>query len=285
MARHSAGLIAVAGLVIGLPTGVNASESTLGSVTVVTSQTPTVSANLPWSQAALSEAQNLIDEQRRALERDFSRLKNEGNTRVQVVYENQPLASEAFVDSEKYGTNFLPWHLVGNKKTSSISSRSYPLDKVDLAAYLTRPAGDGCSLINFSIFAPETWFQPPKCSVTQVKPQNYLAASLDTALKKSTLDVGSSELQQLKYALSPGTHPRINGKFLTCPELASVFGGTTKIALASKSSLGGYSISAKLAKRSATFTFIGPDLAVLAKSAYKSPGENFVRFFSSQVHD
>ena len=271
--------------IIANPIMTGATENTPGSVTVTVDKLGIVPSNLPWSKAALDEARPLISLQSKALMSDFAHFKAKGNNRVQVVYEKQSLSSAAFADSKSYGTDFLPWHLVGNLGGQSATTKSYPLDKVDLASYLTKPAADACSLSDFSIFDFQTWFQPPKCSVATPSPQKFLAASLATALKKSTLDIGSVELQELKYALSAGTHPRISGGYLICPELASVFGGTTRVALASKNTLGGYSFSADLVNRTAAFRFLGPDLASLAKAAYKVQGENFVRFFTLQVHN
>ena len=263
---------------------VAASISTPGDVTVVVSKPPVVAKNLPWSKASLRAAADLIAIDRKKIEAELSRLRSHGANRIAVIYEKQPLSSESFADVESYGTTFLPWHFTSSTSGVFVKSKnaSFPRDRVDIAHYLTKLKKDDCSLLDFSLFIAETWFQPEQCEVVSPTPSAFLRASLATALKKSTLDFGSFELAQLKVALGPTTHPRLAGRTLICPELSSLFGGDTEIALEASDGVGGYFISVNLKNRTATFKFLGPDQPALASAATKNAGENFVRFFASQ---
>jgi hypothetical protein len=259
----------------------SADEISSSDVTISSPKAVFVPSTLPWSKASLLAASRIISEQKIALESDFASLRAKGNTSVKVIYGKQPLKSSAFSDTARYGTEFLPWRLVGNRdsKNDPQRSRSYPLDKIDIASYLTKPASDDCSLKPFSFVEFSTWFQSAECRLKTPSASAYLAASLATALKKSTLDVGSFELSELKYALTPGTHLSLKGDSLMCPELAPIFGGSTRIPLRNFTKIGGYSFTINLKTRNAKFYFLGPDLESLARSAYKNTDENFIRFF------
>lgn len=258
-----------------------ASVATPGEVTVVLAGPQVVKKNLPWGKASVKAATALIAVDRKNIETELKRLKFEGAKRIAVTYEKQPLASESFAHVETYGTAFLPWHFtVTTPGDSAKATRaSFPRDRLDIAHFLTKLKKDDCSLDNFSIFITATWFQPEKCEVVWPTPSEFLRASLATALKKSTLDVGSFELAQLKFALGPTAHPRLVGRTLICPELSPLFGGDTKIPLEESDGVGGYSISVDLKNRTATFKLLGPDQEALAKAAYKEPSENYMRFF------
>jgi hypothetical protein len=264
------------------PAGATATKS--GEVKVILREPTVIAKDLPWSSVSLKAAMDLIVIDRKALDAELKRLKSKGANRIQVVYENQPLASESFADVENYGTTFLPWHFTGNTVTSSGNSKSasFPRDRADIAHYLTKLKEIDCSLSGFSIFNWATWLQPDKCEVVSPTPSEFLRASLATALKKSTLDFGSFELAKLKFALGSNMHPRLVGRALICPELGPVFGGNTKIALKKSEAVGGYLISVNLESRTAIFKFLGPDQTALAYGATKSAGEDFVRFFASQ---
>lgn len=263
---------------------VAASSASPGEVTVISSEPPVVAKNLPWSTAALKAATALIVIDRKNLAAELKILKSKGANRLKVIYEKQPLASESFADVEKYGTSFLPWHFIATTKSGSATpkSASFPGDRLDLAHYLTKLKKDDCSLVGFSIFNLATWFQPEACAVFSPTPSQFLRASLASALKKTTLDFGSFELAQLKFALGSNTHLRVVGRTLVCPELSPIFGGKTRIELEASDEVGGYLISVNLEKRTATFKFLGPDQTALASGATKTAGENFVRFFASQ---
>jgi hypothetical protein len=263
---------------------VEASAATPGEVKVVLAELQVVKKNLPWSKASVKAARALITVDHKNIETELKRLKLKGAKRIAVTYEKQPLASESFADVETYGTAFLPWHFTANTPGDSTKAKSasFPRDQIDIAHYLTKLKKDDCSLDNFSIFNPATWFQPEKCQVISPTPSEFLRASLATALKKSTLDVGSYELARLKFALGPTTHLRLVGQTLICPELSPLFGGDTKIPLAESDGVGGYLISVDLQNRTSTFEFLGPDQVALASGATKNAGENFVRFFASQ---
>jgi hypothetical protein len=263
---------------------VAASSASPGEVTVISSEPPVVAKNLPWSTPALKAATALIGIDRQNLAAELKKLKSKGANRLQVIYEKQPLASESFADVEKYGTSFLPWHLIATTKSGSAKSRSssFPGDQLDIAHYLTKLKKDECSLVGFSILNLATWFQPEACAVVSPTPSQFLRASLATALKKSSLAFGSFELAQLKFALGSNTHPRIVGRALICPELSPIFSGNTEIALEASDAVGGYVISVDLDNKTATFKFLGPDQASLASRATKTAGENFIRFFASQ---
>lgn len=261
-----------------------ASAATPGEVTVVLADPQVVEKNLPWSKASVKAATALIAVDRKNIETELKRVKLKGAKRIAVTYEKQPLATESFADVETYGTAFLPWHFTSNTSGDSakVKSASFPRDRLDIAHYLTKLKKDDCSLDNFSIFNTATWFQPEKCEVVWPTPSEFLRASLATALKKSTLDVGSFELAQLKFALGSNANPRIIGRTLICPELSPLFGGDTKIPLEESDGIGGYFISVDLKNKTATFKFLGPDQAALASGATTNAEENFIRFFSSQ---
>jgi hypothetical protein len=282
--RLGIALVVNALLVTATSLPVVASNASPGEVTVISSEPPVVAKNLPWSTAALKAATALIVIDRQNLEAELKRVKSKGAHRLQVIYEKQPLASEPFADVEKYGTSFLPWHFIATTKSGSPRSKSasFPGDRLDIAHYLTKLKKDDCSLMGFSILNLATWFQPEACAVATPTPSQFLRASLATALKKSTLDFGSFELAQLKFALGTNSHLHVVGGTLICPELSPIFSGNTRIELAASDEVGGYIISVNLEKRTATFKFLGPDQAALASGATKTAGENFVRFFTSQ---
>lgn len=254
-----------------------------GQVTVVLASPVSIPRNLSWNEAALNSARQIIANQKSDLLSAIRNLKQNGSTQIHVVYGKQSLSSPAFRDTMQYGTKFLPWHLEGYPLDPQLMTTEFPLDQVDMANYLTKLKNERCSLVDFSIWTLETWFQPEPCSVTTPSPEEFLRASLATALKKSTIDIGSFELAQLKTAMAPESHTKISNGNLICLELGSVFAGKTAIPLSFRSPVGGYEISVNLSSRTAVFRFIGPDLKVLAAHAYRNEGENFIRFFASQA--
>lgn len=260
-----------------------ATEPTPGLVTVNMPSPVVVGRNLPWSIEAWTAAEALISAQKVAVADALSKLRLNGVTEVEVAFEPQPLSGPAFVDSRVYGTTFLPWRLTGKSAERSFDSKTFPTDKVDMANYLIHLHQSKCSLATFAFWDLSTWFLPSKCSIETPSLDDYLRASLATALKKASLEVGSYELQKLKFALGSGTHPRIAGGNLICPELAANFNGDTQIPLRAADKLGGYEIIANLRNRTAVFKFLGPNLKQIAAGATKDKTENFVRFFDSQV--
>jgi hypothetical protein len=282
---HSALVTIAAGVLVLAVSGpsnlAQANEPTPGAVRVILAKPILVDKRLPWSPESLATANQIIAKQKADLTRAIDDLISRGASTVKVVYEDQPLASHEFRDSLQYGTSFLPWRLIGNEQVAEVSraGEAFPKHRSDMANYLTRLGEDTCSLRDFSFWSITTWFQPAKCKIVTPSASDFLRASMATAFKKATLDVGSFELSELKFALGPKTHLRIENDELVCPELAPIFGGNTNIPLRAIGLTGGYSISVNLKRRTASFIFLGPDQKALAKLASKAKNQNYVRFF------
>ena len=240
-----------------------------------------VEAGLPWSKSGLEGARAILENQKAAIEVAMKRLRKLGATRVEVVALRDNFSEPQWVNKSHYGANFSPWRMVGSSSLGKESGLSpvFPRDQTILANYLTRIEPGTCSLVDFSIFQPPTWFLPKKCQVVAPKPEQFLRAALATNLQKISWDAGSWEINALEYALSEKTHLTVKDGYLICPELSKLSVGKTKIPLNFEDPLGGYSIALNLKKRTAVFTFKNLDQRALAKDAYKAEGEDFIGFF------
>lgn len=258
-----------------------ATDQNRGEVTVVANKEMIIQENLPWSQQSITAANKLINRQKADLAKALKILRHKGASIVEVVVQKPTWTSPNFLDSSIYGTDYVPWRLrkFESSRTSKIVSSQFPGDQNDMANFLTRIKSSPCSLEDFALWNPNTWFRPATCEIETPSASKFLRASMANAFKRATLEVGSFELQQLKFALGPNTHPRIEKDELYCPELGPIFGGDTRIPLKTFEPVGGYEISVNLKLRKATFIFLGPDQKALAASAYKLPHEDFVRFF------
>lgn len=240
-----------------------------------------VEAGLPWSKSGLEGARAILENQKAAIEVAMKGLQKLGATRVEVVALRDYFTEPRWVNKSHYGANFSTWRMVGSTSLGKGSGLSpvFPRDQTILANYLTRIEPGTCSLVDFSIFQPPTWFLPKKCQVVVPKPDQFLRAALATNLQKISWDVGSWELSALEYALSEKTNLTVKDGYLICPELSNLSVGLKKIPLNFEDPLGGYSIALNLKRRTAVFTFKNLDQRALARDAYKAEGEDFIGFF------
>lgn len=240
-----------------------------------------VETDLPWSKAGLEGARAITDNQKAAIEVAMKRLRKLGATKVEVVALRENFAEPRWVNKSHYGANFSTWRMVGSTSLGKGSAQSivFPRDQTILANYLTRIEPGTCSLVDFSIFQPPTWFLPKKCHVLVPDPDQFLRAALATNLQKISWDVGSWEISALEFALSEKTHLTVKDGYLVCPELSKLSAGLNKIPLSLEDPLGGYSIALNLKARTAVFTFKNLDQRALARDAFKEDGEDFIGFF------
>ena len=240
-----------------------------------------VEAGLPWSKAGLEDARAIVENQKAAIEVAMKRLRKLGATKVNVVALRENFAEPRWGNNSHYGANFSTWRMVGSTSLGKKSglSPAFPRDQTSLANYLTRLDPGICSLLDFSIFQPPTWFLPKKCQVVAPKPEQFLRAALATSLQKISWDAGSWEINALEFALSEKTHLAVKDGYLFCPELSKLSVGLDKIPLNFEDPLGGYSIALNLKERTAVFTFKNLDQRALARDAYKAEGEDAIGFF------
>ena len=240
-----------------------------------------VEAGLPWSKSGLEGARAIVDNQQAAIEVAMKRLRRLGATKVEVVALRENFAEPRWGNKSHYGVNFSTWRMVGSTSQGKQTglTPAFPRDQTSLANYLTRIETGTCSLVDFSIFQPPTWFLPKKCQVLVPKPEQFLRAALATNLQKISWDVGSWEIRALEYALAEKTHLTVKDGYLVCPELSKLSVGLNKIPLSFEDPLGGYSIALNLKARTAIFTFKNLDQRALARDAYKEQGEDFIGFF------
>jgi hypothetical protein len=240
-----------------------------------------VEADLPWSKAGLQGARAILENQKAAIEVAMKRLQKLGATKVEVVALRENFTEPRWGNKFHYGANFSTWRMVGSTSLGKGSGLSpvFPRDQAILANYLTRIEPGTCSIVDFSIFEPPTWFLPKKCQVVAPKPEQFLRAALATNLQKITWDAGSFEINALEFALSEKTHLTVKAGYLICPELSKLSAGLNKIPLSFENPLGGYSIALNVKARTAVFTFKNLDQRALARDAYKAEGEDFIGFF------
>jgi hypothetical protein len=213
----------------------------------------------------------------------MERLRKIGATKIEVVNLREQFTETRWLNKAHYGANFSTWRMLGRTSFGKELGKSsvFPGDQTILANYLARIEPGTCSLVDFSIFQPPTWFLPKKCQIAIPKPEQFLRAALATNLQRITWDVGYWEISALEFALSEGTHLRVKDGYLYCPELSKLSAGQNKILLNLMDPLGGYSISLNLKNRTAVFTFKNLDQRALAKDAYKLEGEDYIGFFVS----
>lgn len=240
-----------------------------------------VQSALPWSEGGLEGARAIIGSQKSALEVAMKRLRKLGATKIEVVALRERFTEPRWINKSKYGANFSTWRMLGMTYLGKESGKSsvFPRDQTGLANYLTRIDPGTCSLVEFSIFQPQTWFLPKKCRVSAPEPEQFLRAALATNLQKITWDVGYWEINALDFALNSKAELRVKEGYLYCTEFSKLSKGQNKIALDRNDPLGGYSISLNLNSRTAIFTFKNLDQRALAKDAYKMEGKDLIGFF------
>lgn len=242
-----------------------------------------VEEGLPWSAKGLAGARYIIKKQTAEIENALSRLRKMGATKVEVVNRLDDFNEPTWTNKSKYGSNLSSWQAfgltsLGNKKGQS---SVFPKNQTTLANYLTRIEPGACSLVEFSLFQPRTWFLPKKCQISVPTPDQFLRAALATNLQKITWDAGYWELNALQFALTEKTRLTVKDGYLFCPELSKFSEGINRVPLNFDHPLGGYSISLNLKTRHAVFTFKNLDQRALAKDAYKMEDEDFIGFFVS----
>lgn len=240
-----------------------------------------VRRDLPWSEDGIKGARVIINRQASHIKLALERLKKSGATRVEVSNVESLFSGRNWADNSEYGSNFSTWHMVGLTGSGAQKGESitFPEDPVILANYLTSIPSGTCSLLDFSLMDPTTWFQPKKCVISNPTPEDFLRAALATNLKKITWDVGSWELTALSFALEQKTHLALKNGYLYCPELSKISAGQNRILLKENHPLGGYSIAINLKNRTADFFFKGANQLNLAKGAHKFPNQDFIGFW------
>jgi hypothetical protein len=241
---------------------------------------PVSEKNLRFSKQLQADAKQIMATQRKSIERAYSSLRNRGAVRVKVLYGKpwNDLPLTLFKYSDK--TAFVLWQLVGYSASGKVLGKTpvFPTDPGSDANFLTRPTSNDCSLLEYNLFDPRTWFQNKTCSVKSPPAKEFLRVALGDYLLKSDFGIGGWELQQLKFALEPGHSISIQDGYLVCPDLAKYFGGATRIPLSAKESLGGYSFKVDLKARTAVFKYVGPDQQMMADRAKKIPGQPWIYF-------
>ena len=242
-----------------------------------------VESSLPWSEAGLEGARAIIENQKTTIKTAIENLRKLGATKIEVASLNKKFTEPRWVNKSRYGSNFSTWRMFGFNSLGKESGKSsvFPKDQTILANYLTRLEPGTCSIEDFSIFQPSTWFLPKKCHLVIPTPEQFLRAALATNLQKITWDVGYWEISALEFALREGKHLWVRDGYLDCPELSRLSAGQNRILLNLVDPLGGYSIALNLENRTALFTFKNLDQRALAKDAYKLQGEDFIGFFVS----
>ena len=241
-----------------------------------------VKSNLPWSSASIRFALSAIHSQKERIDKVLAFFRQREARIVKLVSDPQVLSGPAYRDSSHYVYGLHPWHLEAFDSTGKLvaKSKQFPTDPYDLANYVVRPFPKTCSLDQRQWWNPFTWFGGATCEVPVPTADQYLRASLATAMKKASIeDAGSWLVPQLDYALSSNCELRIQANALICDALSDIVAGTTSISLAAQTKLGGYKITVDIKSRKATFEATGFDQVALAREAAVLPGENFVRFF------
>ena len=255
----------------------------VGRVTVYIPESfsnPVSKRNLRFSKQLRADAEQIMATQRKSLERAYSSLRNRGAVRVKVLY-GEPwndLALKLFKYSDK--TAFVSWQLVGYSASGKVLGKTpvFPKYPGSNANFLTRPTKNECTLLEFNLFDLGTWFHTETCSVKSPPAKEFLGVALGDYLLKSDFGIGGWELQQLKFALEPGHRISIQNGYFVCPDLAKYFGGSTRIPLSVKESLGGYSLKVDLKARTAVFKYVAPDQQMMADRAEKIPGQPWIYF-------
>ena len=254
-----------------------------GRVAVITPEEilhPKVQSNLQFTPRLIAGAKQIMETQRVSQLLAIRKLASKGAVRVKVELEKDwnTGALELLNYSDK--NTFKNWHFVGYSSKSNAIGRSetFPVQANNYANYLTKPVLSDCSPLAFNIFNPATWFGDNVCNVDSPPAEEFLRAALASYLVKSGNNIGGWELQQLAFCLEPHHQISIQSGALFCPDLAKDFGGTTRIPLTQRGSLGGYSFSVDLKSRTAKFAYIAPDQQMMADKARKVSGQPWIDF-------
>ena len=224
----------------------------------------TVTDNLPWSKSLLEGAQILISSRVKALESSLQLLRDRGAKRLKVM-RIEDLRTSNELRALAGLTRFKLVGLVGN---SLVKGGSIELPtSMDYADFLIRPSGSSCSLQNFNLFWPATWFED-RCEISKPTAEKYLnyhtRALLNLTNPRDLVEYLEAALQEMAAMHRPFT---VEGGKIK----ADFFGDTAdleEIPLQNSLPLGGYRILVNSTNTRFTFIETPPDLNKLASRGY-----------------
>lgn len=220
----------------------------------------TVSDKLPWSESLRAGAELKIDAQVKALEILLQTYRDEGATRLEI----RPAKDLSYANEQKAlgSLKRFKFFAYDGKKVIAESAESIP-DFMDYGSYLIRPAGTSCSLAQWSLFSPATWFAE-RCRIITPTAEKYLNYSLRAFLNYSNPRDGVTYLEGALKEMSQAHRPFeiINGQIRA--NFLGSNGQLSAIPLENLSALGGYTILVNSSKTKITFIELPPNLRKLA---------------------
>lgn len=227
----------------------------------------TVSDNLPWSKSLLEGARIMIDARVKALESSFQLLRDRGATSLKVKAIDDlrtPNELRALAGATRF-------RLIGMAGGYQVRRGSIELpNSMDYGDFLIRPSSSSCSLEQFELFWPATWFLD-RCQIEKPTPARYLnfhtRALLNLTNPRDLVEYLEGALQEMAAMHRPFTVE--DGKIK-----ADFFGENAdlnEIPLQNPLPLGGYKILVNSSKTKFTFIETPPDLKKLASRGYYNP--------------
>jgi hypothetical protein len=230
-----------------------------------------VPTNLAWGEKSIASARQAIKFQQEKFTSAIGMLQKAGAVRLNRV----PVDNEFmyFKDAKTYVNDYRQYKLEGIDKQGKtvIISEALPSNVPNLASFLVGLKQDSCYLEASGVTVTKA------CALVVTKPEEYLRASLRTALERDMLGDNLYWIRnQLDFCLKHEKRPSLRNSSLYCPGNQESF-FSKYIDLKGKFLTRSYSVKVNLVKRTAVMTISKRDFRLVAKTG-QYQGSDVLRF-------
>lgn len=275
-------MLALVAILVGSTTSIAAAASQVevqgGGVGDSISQ---VTTELNWTPAGITAADKVIAYQAKRLEKALERLRNKGATTVYVreLYGDDTWAENAFLKPAEKLRSYELRARVGKNKRAVIQPA--PMSSAPgIASRLVHLKQSKCSLLDFNLFNPASWFAD-RCAIVKPAASTYLRYSLISWLYYSqSEDLWRYRIGQLQTILDERLSFKVEGNCLVAPGLAKAYPSDPEVScipIAYEQATSGYKIEASSDHKSLRFVKLAPDVKAIAAEAHLV-GPDFISF-------
>ena len=217
-----------------------------------------VPAGISWGSKSISAAKKAENYLESSISKELTDLTGKGATSIKRVFVSTK--NNAYPDWKTYVPSFNQFILKGYDANGKLvgSSSKLPVDTATLASRLVYLNADTCSLTT-------TDQTLPNCTIVKASPEDFLRASLRTAIGMGMLeDITGFVLSQLETCLTEKYKFTIKNGVFDCPDNAGIFGGSEKFPLVATFKTKGYKIVVNQKNRTATVEYTPRSFAKIA---------------------